>query len=216
MKTCSNCKSENPDDAKFCSKCGNEIIHQNVKWIDVNMVKMPTTWQKYRFIIILLSLPLDFLIIRIFLDITTSYYISESFFFGFLLPSSGISFMLLLIFSINYRYVNNTKKKQFRRAVASIEDTTDNIRLIQKSRKFGLYDWKKGEILLIPVYDFIQTQNGWYFTVQQGNQYGIYNGATRTFIVPCEYDYISPFVNGVATITKDHITKQVDTQGNIF
>ena len=77
-------------------------------------------------------------------------------------------------------------------------------------------NWKKKKELLPVIYDSIERQNDCYFIVKQENKFGIYNGFGKILIVPCEYDVVTPFVNNVATITKDNITQQVDTHGNIF
>ena len=207
MIKCSYCGAMNPDDAKFCSVCGKSPQVMSVKWKDMDLVKTKSFgWYSGT---VLLSVVGFFCLFGSFTLIVFESDIIAG--LGYFIPS--------IIFStISYRLISgkNKKTKELRSIASDIEDTVSNIRFLTKTGKYGLYNWKKMNVLLQVVYDSIEKQDDFFYTVKKSGKYGIYSRHANALIVDCEYDAVTPFVNNVATITKGNVTKKVDTQVNKY
>ena len=206
MKRCTNCGAENLDDAKFCRVCGSSLSNMPlISWKDTNLVKTKHSLGFYILIVLVIIL----LIYSLYDEVNTSKPadLSEITF--------ALSIILLIPIIIMF-FSQNNKTKELRNVASAIEDTFVNCRLITKSGKYGLYDWDNKKVLLKVDKDSIERQNDFYYTVKKDGKYGVYNRISHSFIVPCEYDFVTPFVNNEATVVKGNETKRVDTQGNFF
>ncbi|MDR0982998.1 MAG: zinc ribbon domain-containing protein [Culturomica sp.] len=217
MKTCSKCGAENPDDAKFCSRCGATFKPTiPIRWKETHLVD---AWG----FVLLMSLSLTivtglFGILNLcdLILVTTGNgeFVKFETFMGI-----GVSLCCIVIFYISMRDIIRTIQgvKNLKKMASAVEDTKWRFRLITKAGKVGLYDWKEKKVLFPVEYDLIERQSpdSYYYTVKRNGKYGLYSLLIGT-IVPCEWDAVTPFVNNVATLTKNNTTKQVDTAGNIF
>jgi hypothetical protein len=217
-----NCGAENPNGVKFRKRYGYPIpAVSELKWIETLTVKIRCSGGRMFLDVLWIMATLIYILFSVFvLALMTGgerYGLTNTIDTIVCIVSVWIS--TLTVFVITYRRLSYGKRKtsQLRRIASDIEDSGRSDKYMAKSGKYGLYDWEKKKVLLPVEYDaFEPVNNGTYYIVVKQNKRGLYSRLLNAVIVPCEYDAITPFVNNIATISKGDVTKQIDTQGNIF
>ena len=218
MKTCENCNTVNPNDAKFCRSCGEGLLSvPPVEWRETSEIKLSRgkdiIWS-------ILLLPLMFVLFVVVAGGLTGFgywdypsWIHEGIFYVYL----AVWIITFFIVFINVVTRGKRKKNQLCSIASAIENSQRNDRYLTKAGKYGLYDWKKRKVLLPVEYDALESMDyGSYYILSKETGKGIYSRLLNRVIVPCEYDAVTPFAGHRATVTKNNVTKQVDTQGNLF
>jgi len=176
-----------------------------IKWINTSSIRI--TANEWGYIPWLITIVISIAVFTILINITDAFGFNINRVLGFIL---SILICPAAIFYIYYRYKTNG----LREIADFMEDTESSERLITKAGKLGLYNWKNKKILLFAVYDSIEKQNDFYYTVKQGDKYGIFSKLSNNFIIPCgEYDGVMPFVDNAAA---GNVTKKANVQDNTF
>lgn len=144
-------------------------------------------------------------------------YIDSETMYGIWIPYLLISLWLLLY--------NKRKTIQLRLvadyiANSAICSSENNIRIIIKSHRFGLYDFRKKKVIISPKYSYIHCLDDihvWiYKKTERGDRYGIYSLKYRRVIANPIYESGSPFINSIATLKLNGQNVLIDVTGNIL
>lgn len=223
----SECKAENPANAKFCRMCKHPLSTSTDEYtpnLFPDITLRPVAVMPIRFVnvlergaFVLLPMLLIFLYFICY-DFKREFkYEFGSDAFDVVSVGGTIFSILLVLLCINgikhyIRYSSYSENADY------IEETffMQSLKRIAKDKKLGLFDHKNKAILLNPCYDSISKFDDVHIQLEKNNKFGLYSIPLKKIIVPIEFDGIAPVQNGVIEVVKDSHGSHYDIQGNVL
>ena len=104
------------------------------------------------------------------------------------------------------------QKTKINEIIKGIEQGIYKLNPIQENGKWG-YE-SQGELIIKPIYSFVSKYGESGFAkVERGMKSGLLNKVGKK-IVPCIYDFIEPFRDGMAMVKKNNLWGYIDVTGN--
>lgn len=229
MKQCTNvsCGYENPDEARFCKKCGTPISDSVIDGFTLDTFKgiqfMPVSVVKVSFVNnFLIVLWVLFLTLAILASTTTGKYIlheiaDEMDIYWHSFPRFVLLLSILLTAVLSLSLLKSIYRKlMYACAAEYIEQRfieNDIVRIAKKS-KMGLFDKQRRKVLLQPKYTNIEKFDADHLIISVDKTQGLYSLPLRKIIVPVQCEHILPFVNCVTTAMIHGQECHYDVKGN--
>lgn len=223
----SECKAENPANAKFCRMCKHPLSTSEDEYtpnLFPDIALRPVAVMPIRFVNLLergafVLLPLLIIFLYFICGDYKGEFKDEFGGDAFDVVSVGGIFISIILALLCINGIKHyIRYSSYSDSADYIEEAffMQKLKRIAKDKKLGLFDYKNKVVLLNSCYDSVSKFDDVHIQLEKNGKFGLYSIPLRKIIIPIEYDGISPVQNGVIKVVKDSHGSHYDIQGNVL